>query len=139
MIQHILLLKPISYGSIAKDYEKLLAERFDAVTSGYLVRGDGTANALIDHEFGHNLKSAIEHQLTEYDPRYIGVSTRESTERRIAFNDDIKKSLLGLPGISEYATTNEEELFAEAFSAWYGGEDTEFTRAFGDLLKRWLK
>lgn len=126
------------YGEIARNYENMLADRFYGVTTGGLVKGDGTMYALVDHEFGHNVQGAIRTALTEYDPRYDGVPTNESTARRLAFEKDIRDSLYGKQGMSEYATTNTEELFAEGFCAWYGGEKTEFANAMGELLSRWM-
>lgn len=126
------------YGEIARNYENMLADRFYGVTTGGLVKGDGTMYALVDHEFGHNVQGAIRTALTEYDPRYDGVPTNESTARWLAFEKDIRDSLYGKQGMSEYATTNTEELFAEGFCAWYGGEKTEFANAMGELLSRWM-
>jgi hypothetical protein len=96
------------------------------IAEGLFTKGTGTIDALYDHEFGHNLDSAI---------RFGKIQT---TEQRVKYSNDIVSSLYGKKGMSEYATTNADELFAEGFSAWYGGEKTEFAKSFGELLKRWL-
>jgi hypothetical protein len=96
------------------------------IAEGLFTKGTGTIEALYDHEFGHNLDSAI---------RFGKIKT---TEQRVKYSNDIVSLLYGKKGMSEYATTNADELFAEGFSAWYGGEKTEFAESFGELLKRWL-
>lgn len=109
------------------------------IVSDYLgecrVLGDGTVNQIFDHEFGHNLYNAMKYNGFERD-KYDGL-TFENLEHIEKLRKDLISNVYGKEGISEYATTNDEELFAEAFSAWHGGEKTEFAKAMGDFLKKY--
>ena len=87
---------------------------------------------MFDHEFGHQLFDAMQKSGIDFEDL-----TPEISAMRIEMRRDLVATLKDLPGISEYATTNADELFAEAFSAWYGGEKTPFANAFGDYLRRW--
>lgn len=116
----------MTFGHTFTNAENALRDKFDLTKNGYLTNGDGTINQIFDHEFGHNVKDWME-------VRNGGMTTRQ----RVDFEDDILKSLSGKKGASEYSTTNADELFAEGFSAWYGGERTEFANAMGDLLRRY--
>ena len=111
-----------TFGARFSDFESVLDIQVDDVTSGFRVTGDGTINQLFDHEFGHNLYNMIQWE--------------DGTDR-VSLAQDVINSLNGKVGQSEYSFVNDHELFAEAFSAWYGGEDTEFAHAMGDMLKRW--
>lgn len=117
-----------TFGSDGRDVKSLLWGQADAVCSKYRVKGDGTINQLFDHEFGHNVYDSIKYK-KGFDDGF---------EYRRALEKDLVNSCYGKKGMSEYATTNPDELFAEAFSAWYGGEKTEFAKEFGKFLKRWL-
>lgn len=55
------------------------------------------------------------------------------------FDRRLISAVRGKKGESEYATTNAEELFAEGFAAWYGGDETEFANAFGAFIKENLR
>lgn len=117
-----------TFGSAGTDMVDLLKQQADAVASGFRTIGDGTINQLFDHEFGHNVYNWMQHLEDRSDAGF---------QRRMELRDDLIKSLYGKDGSSEYSTTNPDELFAEAFSAWYGGEKTDFANAMGDFLKRW--
>jgi hypothetical protein len=106
------------------DYKKALREALEQMSDGSLVVGDGTLKTAIRHEFGHNVESHI--RLT-HSPKEMVVFERELI--------DLAKT----KGVSEYASTNSCELFAEGFAAFESGEKTEFAEAFGKLLERWLK
>lgn len=112
------------FGAPCTDYELELKLFADTVSEGFHVAGDGTRNHLFDHEFGHNVKDWMTY-------RNGGMTTAQ----RVEFEKEIlalgKKS-----GVSEYATTNADEMFAEAFASWYGGEKTEFAKGMRDLLRR---
>lgn len=91
------------------------------------VYGDGTIRTVMFHEYGHNVES------------WIKYSILDSTKARVAMEDDLVKSVFGKKGMSEYATTNAGELFAEGFAAYITGEKSEFAKEFGKFLGRWLK
>ena len=115
-----------SFGRLFSNYENVLHEYLEAITSGSQVRGDGTIAGLFRHEFGHELDTTIR------------ISMYGDLEKRKSYMSDIR-SLYGKFGMSEYATVNEEEMFAEAFAEYESGSDSEFAKAFGELLGRWLK
>ena len=106
------------------DYKKALREALEQMSDGSLVVGDGTLKTTIRHEFGHNVETHIR---LARSPKEMVVFERELF--------DLAKT----KGISEYASTNSCELFAEGFAAFESGEKTEFAEAFGKLLERWLK
>ena len=112
------------FGRKFKNYEDVLKEQLNAITRDYMVQGDGTIKGLYRHEFGHNLKFAIEQSI-------------ESTSKRVEFKQDIVRSLKNAKGVSEYGLTNEEELFAEGFAAFESGVNTELAEEFGKLISRW--
>ena len=115
-----------SFGRLFSNYENVLQEYTEAITSGGQVRGDGTIAGLFRHEFGHELDNTIR------------MSMYGDLEKRKAYMSDIR-SLYGKSGMSEYATVNEDEMFAEAFAEYESGSDSEFAKAFENLLRRWLK
>ena len=115
-----------SFGRLFSNYENVLQEYMEAITSGGQVRGDGTIAGLFRHEFGHELDNTIR------------MSMYGDLEKRKAYMSDIR-SLYGKSGMSEYATVNEDEMFAEAFAEYESGSDSEFAKAFENLLRRWLK
>ena len=90
------------------------------MTNNFNVNGNGKFGTLINHELGHTMED------------YVNL---------IKKNKDYLKELLELKklkGISEYATFNTSELFAEGFAEYMNG-DSEFGIEFGKLLERWLK
>ena len=121
----------MSFGNGFDDYRYVTVGTTDVAKTG-MVHGANPALQVFDHEFGHQLFDAM--QKTGID---LDELTQEITEMRQEMRRDLISTLKDLPGISEYATTNADELFAEAFSAWYGGETTPFANAFGDYLRRW--
>ena len=121
----------MSFGNGFDDYRYVAVSSADVVKTG-MVHGANPALQVFDHEFGHNLFDAMQKSGLDLDD-----VTREIAEMRVAMRKDLVSTLNGLNGISEYATTNADELFAEAFSAWYGGETTPFANAFGEFLRRW--
>lgn len=123
-----------TFGERGADINYLLSAQIDDVTQGYRVLGDGTLNQLFDHEFGHNVEAWIE---TKFERGEDGMLTKKGLEQYGEMKKDLLDNVYGKNGMSEYATTNENELFAEAFSSWYGGEKTEFANEFGKFLERW--
>lgn len=114
-----------NFGKKASDFVSLADTKIDQIAEGYTVEGAGGVNSLFDHEFGHNLYTALKYR--------NGMSTHD----RVMMETDLLTNVAGRAGFSEYSNTNDHELFAEGFSAWYGGESTEFAKAFGEFLKRW--
>lgn len=114
-----------NFGRLCSDFARLIDNRIDQITDGYLVAGADGVNGLFDHEFGHNVYTALRYK------------DNRTTEDRVKMAEDLFKSVSGKNGASEYSYTNDSELFAEGFCAWYGGEDTEFAKAFGEFIKRW--
>ena len=116
----------MKFGRTFEDYERTLIEFAGQLTDGTNVRGDGTINTLYDHEFGHLLQDSIIY------------SEGFTSKMRTDMDRDLLMSCMGKEGMSEYAETNMNEMFAEGFAAYYGGEQTEFAKAFGEFLGRWL-
>lgn len=114
------------FGKKFENYADVLRTQFEFITNGYLVQGDGTVKGVYRHEFGHNLYFSIKQNL-------------DSTAKRVEFKRDVLNSLSAAKDISEYALTNDEELFAEGFAAYESGEKGELAKRFGELLKRWYK
>lgn len=117
----------MSFGSIFKDYRKVLTGFGEQISDGFNVWGSGSINTLFDHEYGHSVYTSLKY------------SKGMTTDKRLKMKEDLISTCLGKKGISEYAQTNEEELFAEGFAAFYGGEKTEFAEAFKQFLGRWYK
>ena len=127
-----------TFGRQFKNFENVI--RFEVASDEgvtekrYRVLGDGTVNQVFDHEFGHNLYSAMKYKGFKTDE--YGGMTREQHAHLEALRKDLIENVYKKSGMSEYAGTNDDELFAEAFSAWHGGEKTDFANAMGDFLKR---
>ena len=125
-----------TFGRQFKDLESLLRHEIAGDYAGeYRVIGDGTINQIFDHEFGHNVYSALQYNGFEHD--MYGGMTQEHHAHLRNLEKDLREMVYQKDGMSEYATTNYDELFAEAFSAWYGGEQTEFAKGMGEFLKKY--
>lgn len=122
-----------TFGAEGADIKRLLKYQADDVASGFRVVGDGTINQMFDHEFGHNVYDSI-----KYSKENMKLPDKQRFENREKIKKDLLTNVYGKNGMSEYATTNDDELFAEAFSAWYGGEETEFAKSFGEFIERWI-
>lgn len=134
-----------------KNYEIGLSEGLGEMTTGYLVRGDGTFSTLVRHEYGHNVQTYIEqsiaqkyhHNVDDWKLNFKSLDEWKTSEEayykeRKAYENDLI-SLSKLNGVSEYAQTNTFELFAEGFAEYTSGGTTAFGSAFGDFLERWYK
>lgn len=119
----------ITFGPLAFGDGNYKEHMFGHLKGTFTVHGENPAVATFDHEFGHQVYNAMK-GITE------NVLPNEREKRR-EMQKDLFDMLLGKNGISEYATTNDDELFAEGFCAWYGGEKTEFAKSFGDFMKKW--
>ena len=113
--------------SYFSDYKEAIKANIDLMSSGWTVSGDGTIRTPITHEFGHRVESYLSQ---------LSVSKYGSTKQ---LSKEIEEIAQAAPtGSSKYSKTTYQEFFAEGFAAYESGEDTEFARAFGNLLKRWL-
>lgn len=103
-------LNPSYYGKA----ERVAGGTLNSVLSGWLAEGDGTSRGLIYHELGHRLADIM---LQEQFKR-PGTSTAVTEFTRTAIkegSEGIKKA------VSEYATTNDNELLAELFNKHMSG------------------
>lgn len=98
----------------------------------YFVKGADPVNVEFDHEFGHQVYYALQ----EKNREFAESRGEDANKARLEFDNEIWGSLSNKEGCSEYSMTKTRELFAEGFAAWYGGENTEFSRAMLDLLER---
>ena len=113
--------------SYFSDYKEAIKANIDLMSSGWTVSGDGTIRTPITHEFGHRVESYLSQ---------LSVSKYGSTKQ---LSKEIEEIAQAAPtGSSKYSKTTYQEFFAEGFAAYESGEGTEFARAFGNLLKRWL-
>lgn len=119
----------ITFGPLAFADGNYNDHMFGHLKGNFTVKGANPAVATFDHEFGHQVYNAMKGITEEVTPN--------ERERRREMQKDLFDMLLGKDGISEYATTNDDELFAEGFCAWYGGEKTKFALSFGDFMKKW--
>lgn len=117
-----------TFGNSAKDYKTYVKEQLESHSEGWTVRGNGNIKGLYVHEYGHEIMNMIKNKL------YYQKDNMKLIKK---FTDDIQ-SLANKKGVSEYALTNESELFAEGFAEYELG-DSEFGKAFGKILKEWLK
>ena len=115
----------IRFGGLFGDINDVAVRWYRNQLDGYLVHSADPILQIYDHEYGHMIEAVIRQDLDVHE--------------RVAFENDLVKSIYKKEGMSEYATTNANELFAEGFAAWHGGEQTEFAHAFGAFLKRYLK
>lgn len=130
-------------------YEMSVKRSLAQQTDGFNVVGDGTFSTLIRHEYGHNVQSYIELQMSAKYHNMVGdwrknfSSFDEMMKAQNAYRNEREKfrsellSLANLPGSSEYSNKNINELFAEGFAEYTSGGETEFGKAFGEFLKRW--
>ena len=110
------------FGGDAKDFDYYASLQYDSIAQGYLVNGTGDLRAIVDHEFGHNVQATI-----------ATFNGKSETDIGWEFVEKTK----GIEGKSEYSLTNENELFAEAFASWYGGNDTELAHQMEEFLKEY--
>lgn len=118
-------------------YENGLRSALDGIAEEYFVRGDGSFETLLRHELGHNVDNYIRSVLNAdvYDD--LGRFVESGAKKIVAMQDELRK-IASLSGVSEYAMTNMSELFAEGFAEYTSGGNSEFGKAFGEFLERWL-
>ena len=110
------------FGRDGRDFDTYAATHYDSVSEGHLVNGTGDLRAIIDHEFGHNVQATI--------ATFNGKNESE-------IGREFAKRVIGLDGKSDYSKTNDDELFAEAFCAWKGGNKTSLAKEMGKFLKEY--
>ena len=136
-------------GYSAKDMELFCMYQFENVSDNTTVEGDGTVNTVFDHEFGHNLFDYIRNKVGYYPPDDYSKLTPaemmidkkkadEYHKKRVEIESDFMQNVFGKSGCSQYSYRNMDEAAAEGFAAWNGGEETEFAKAFGEFLWRWI-
>lgn len=119
----------MTFGAPMSDFKNYVVSGYDQFTNGEFVMGYSPVVRTFDHEFGHQLYFSM----TD-----VGIErSKERNEQIWELRRDFLTSVYKKNGMSEYATVNEDELFAEAFTAWYGGEKTDFANSFGEFLKRY--
>ena len=118
---------------IFKNLENVLFTEIDSTKIGFTVRGKDPIAQVYDHEFGHHVFRALKSRY--YDAAGNGINGGFAKIQEI--ERDLAQTVIGKSGISQYATTDYDELFAEGFSAWYGGNKSEFATAFGEFMSRW--
>ena len=119
----------MTFGGPMSNYKQCVISQYAESTTGGMVRGANPALRTFDHEFGHQLYFSM---------RNVGIEDTPEEFRKIQdMRKDFMQSVYQKDGMSEYATSNEDELFAEAFAAFYGGEKTAFANAMGSFLRRW--
>jgi len=133
------------------DYETGLREALSSISTGYLVRADGSFSSLVRHEYGHNVQNYIElnmsmkyhHSVDDWRTHFDTFDDYKKADE--LYRNERKQyeseliSLAGFKGVSEYAQTNTSELFAEGFAEYTSGGKSEFGNAFGEFLGRWYK
>lgn len=120
--------------TFGRTYSDFYENFISTVQTDGFVFGVNPAIKTFDHEFGHQVYDALKYGMD----KEIGNSTIDEINRRQKLERDLIDNVYGKSGMSEYATTNDDELFAEAFCAWYGGENSEFANSFGEFLRRWM-
>lgn len=115
-----------------ESYEDNMRRYLESITDGEFSEGTGTYKNLFNHEFGHNVDAYIQNTIRsgKEAPQYLPKLTE--------YQNGLKKIYADFGPPSEYGGVNLGEFFAETFSAYEGGEQTDLTRAFGEFLKGWL-
>ena len=131
------------------DYSNALTYALEAMSEGFLSKGDGTFETLVRHEYGHRVQDFLQTMLrnkyhdadinwrSHYDTFEEMMTAREEyLEKRAAMDRELIE-LSKLNGVSEYSQTNSLELFAEGFAEYASGGTSEFGIAFGEYLEKW--
>lgn len=115
-----------------ESYEDSMRHYLESTIEGHFSEGNGTYKNLFNHEFGHAIDTYIKNTIRsgKEAPQYLSKMIEYENGKRKIYAD------YGPP--SEYGGTDLGEFFAETFSAYEGGEQTELTKAFGKFLEGWL-
>lgn len=115
-----------------ESYEDNMRKYLESITDGYFSEGTGTYKNLFNHEFGHNVDAYIQNTIRS------GKEVTQYLPKLTEYQNGLKKIYADYGPPSEYGGVNLGEFFAETFSAYEGGEQTDLTRAFGKFLEGWL-
>lgn len=99
----------------------------------FQVRGDGTLGTTVTHEFGHNLEHAISEKFVTHD-QYGDVTFTDDWDK---FTKELRE-ITAKHTTSEYSLTNHDEAFAEGFAEYERSPESDYAKAFGEFLRRWL-
>ena len=123
-------------GRYFSDFEDALKEAIDMQDRGVTVYGDGSFKTFLRHEYGHNVDDYI--KMHRFNSLYEGKRNAPFEPQR---RSEYERELLELAnhsGASEYAKTNSNEAFAEGFAEYTSNPKSEFGKAFGEFLGRWM-
>lgn len=133
-----------------KNYADAVRGSLQGMVSGFNVKGDGTVQTCIRHEFGHGVDSHLRVQIleragapqvdywqTKFSSKEEWMHARDFANKQLEQYEMELRQLAGLHGSSEYSNSTIPELFAEGFAEWSSGGKTEFAIKFGEFLKRW--
>lgn len=129
----------LSIGHIWSDYETGLRDVYDQMADGTLTRGDGTVKTVLRHEYGHKVDSSIREKFSTFELN--GMKDKEEIQRRNEQRDKYNSELIQLTKDhckTEYAFINEYEAFAEGFAEYTSNPSSEYGKAFGEFLERWI-
>ena len=126
------------FGPSFKDYGSSLKSGLDNIADGFNVYGDGSIRTILRHEFGHGVRTMMRRDIFYDEWNKDGSLKIGGAVKQNEFDTKLRK-LSTLKGVSEYARTNEEELFSEGFAAFTSGEKTEFANEFGKLLTQYVE
>ena len=116
-----------TFGKSSIDYKNFIKRDLENREENWCVKGNGNIKSLYTHEFGHDLYNSIVSPFYKSYPFLVK-----------EFEKDIINSLWNKNGISDYAKTNVEELFCEAFAEYELG-NSEFGKNLYGVIERWLK
>lgn len=128
------------FGSMWKDYRYGMESVYDAFRDGYLTNGDGTIRSVLRHEFGHMVDGYIR-DIQFNTLELNALRDKEELAKRRSMQTKYEKELIDLTKKyckTEYAYTNTAEAFAEGFAEHTSNPNSDYGKAFGAFLKRWL-
>ncbi|WP_418527326.1 minor capsid protein [Longicatena caecimuris] len=111
----------------------------NAIKSKWTVENATTRSTFV-HEFGHHVSNSMKHitKNSRWEHEFITECIKEFKEIE---PDYTYETYVGMGDyVSRYATSSESELFAEAFSEYFGGKNPrKFAKLFGHKLEKILK
>ena len=132
-----------------EDYSTALTYGLEGMVEGHFVKGDGTFETLVRHEFGHrtqdflqtSLRNKYHDNVTDWRKHFDTFEEKKaSMDKYRNLRDEMDRDLRALSklsGASEYSHTNDLELFAEGFAEYSSGGQSEFGIAFGKYIEKW--
>ena len=126
----------LNFGRCWTDYENGLLSTLGEIAGGYFTKGDGTIKGVVRHEFGHNVDNYI--RLDKYKTLDVSKEVAETNSKLKRKYEDELIEITKKHCKTEYAFTNTSEAFAEGFAEYTSNPNTEYGKAFGEFLKRWL-